>query len=48
MTIHRRTLDGFVAEVYAGLEAIVPLPEIGIELPLADVYERLVFPPEAV
>ena len=43
ITIHRRTPRGFVAEVYSGLEAIVPLPEISIELPLADVYERVEF-----
>ncbi len=43
MTIHRRTPRGFVAEAYCSLDAIIPLPEIGIELPLAEVYERVEF-----
>ena len=37
--VWRRTEQGFVREVYTGLEATVPLPEIGIELPLAELYE---------
>lgn len=44
---HRRTEQGFVREVVAGLEAAIPLPEIGIELPLAALYDRVEFPPEA-
>lgn len=42
----RRTDQGFVREVHEGHQAIVPLPEIGIELPLAEIYERVVFSPE--
>jgi Uma2 family endonuclease len=43
---YRRTEQGFVREVYQGLDAVVPLPEIEAELPLADVYERVEFSPE--
>jgi hypothetical protein len=42
----RRTDMGFVREVYAGLDAVLPLPEIDTELPLAEIYERVVFIPE--
>ena len=40
------TAAGFVAEVYEGLNAVLPLPEIGIELPLAEIYEAVAFHPE--
>jgi Uma2 family endonuclease len=43
----RRTDHGFVREVYQGLEAVIPLPEIGIELPLAEIYDGVEFVPEA-
>jgi hypothetical protein len=42
----RRTPAGFSREVYQGLDAVVPLGEIGIDLPLADVYENVEFAPE--
>jgi Uma2 family endonuclease len=42
---YRRTDQGFVREVYEGIDAIVPLREIGVGLPLAEVYEALQFPP---
>lgn len=32
---------GFLAESHAGVEAIIPLPEIGIELPLGELFEGL-------
>jgi hypothetical protein len=35
-----------VREVYAGLDSVIPLPEIDIELPLAEVYEEIEFSPE--
>lgn len=44
---YRRTDQGFVREVYEGLEAVVPLREIDIDLPLAELYERVVFVPDA-
>ena len=42
----RRTLDGFVREVYEGLDAIIPLPEVETELALRDAYEDVAFIPE--
>jgi Uma2 family endonuclease len=43
----RRTEHGFVREVYEGLDGVVPLSEIGVTLPLADLYEAVEFPVEA-
>src|SRR5207237_2388720 len=42
----RRTEGGFVREVYEGLDAVLPLGEIGIDLPLAEIYETVEFAPE--
>jgi len=42
----RRTEKGFVREVYEGLEAVVPLGEIDIDLPLTEVYDAVEFAPE--
>ncbi len=42
----RRTEQGFVREVYTGLEAVIPLAEIDTELPLAEVFEAVEFSPE--
>jgi Uma2 family endonuclease len=47
VTLFRRTETGFVREVYEGIEAVLPLSEIGIELPLAELYEAVEFTPEA-
>jgi Uma2 family endonuclease len=47
VVVFRRTDHGFVREVYQGLEAVIPLPEIGIELPLAEIYDGVEFVPEA-
>ncbi len=44
--VFRRTERGFVREVYEGLDAVVPLPEIEIDLPLAEVYDGVEFTPE--
>jgi Uma2 family endonuclease len=44
--VYRRTEQGFVREVYEGREASIPLAEIEIELPLADIYEGVEFTPE--
>jgi Uma2 family endonuclease len=44
--VFRRGEGGFVREVYQGLDAIVPLSEIGIDLPLAEIYETVEFAPE--
>jgi Uma2 family endonuclease len=43
---HRRTEAGFVREVYEGLEAVVPLGEIDVRLPLAEIYDGVIFTPE--
>lgn len=40
----RRDTGGFGSEAHAGLEAVIPLPEIECELPLAELYERISFP----
>jgi hypothetical protein len=40
------TEQGFVTETYADRDAVIPLPEIGIELPLAEVYDGVQFAPE--
>ena len=41
---YRRTATGFEREEFVGLEAVVPLPRLGIELPLREVYARMQFP----
>jgi Uma2 family endonuclease len=46
VTVFRRTDAGFVREVHEGLEAVISLGEIGIELPLAEVYASAKFVPE--
>jgi Uma2 family endonuclease len=47
VTALRRTEQGFVPEVYKGLDAVIPLPEIGVDLPLAEIYQRVNLLPEA-
>ena len=44
--VYRRTDQGFVPEVCTSLEATIPLPEINIELPLAEIYDGVEFLPE--
>jgi Uma2 family endonuclease len=44
--VFRRTENGFVREVYEGLDAVVPLGEIEVDLPLAEVYEAVDLGPE--
>lgn len=44
--VYRRTETGFVHEVYEGLDAVIPLGEIDIVLPLAEIYGRIEFVPE--
>lgn len=43
---HRRTENGFSREIYDGLDAVLRLPEIGIDMPLAEIYEGVQFEPE--
>jgi Uma2 family endonuclease len=42
----RRTEGGFVREVHEGLDAVLPLGEVGTDLPLAEIYETVEFAPE--
>jgi Uma2 family endonuclease len=46
VVVFRRVGESFEREVYQGLDAAVPLPEIGIVLPLAEIYEAVEFVPE--
>lgn len=43
---YRRAKRAFVREVYEGMRAVIPLPQIGTELPLAEIYEDVEFVPE--
>lgn len=42
--VDMRTPEGWKSERVSGLDAVVRLPELGIELPLAELYERVTFP----
>jgi Uma2 family endonuclease len=44
--VFRRTAQGVRREVYQGLNAVLPLPEIEIELPLMEIYDGVEFIPE--
>lgn len=46
VVVHRRRGRGVAKEVYEGLKAVIPLPEIGTELPLAEIYEDVEFIPD--
>lgn len=46
VTIHRRGEQGFQQEYVEGIDAVIPLPEIETELPLAELYDGVVFTPE--
>ena len=43
IVVYRRQGDKFVLEAYDGLDATLILPEIGTELPLREIYERVEF-----
>jgi len=43
--VYRRGDSGFDREVYTGLDAIIPLPEIECELALAELYQNVEFVP---
>jgi len=42
LTIHRRDGDGFRREMMAGLDAVLDLPEVGVGIPLAELYREVV------
>lgn len=44
--VFRRAADGFVREIYEGLDAVLPLAEIETELPLAEIYDGIEFSDE--
>lgn len=46
VVVYRRTEQMFVREVYQGLDAVVPLPEIQCDLPLIEIYQAVDFTPE--
>lgn len=46
VTVYRQTEQGFLREVYKGSEAVIPLPELATELPLAEIYTDVEFAPE--
>ena len=46
VVVYRRTQEGFVREEFEGLDAVIPLGELGTELPLAEIYEGVEFIPE--
>ena len=42
VTLHRRKTDGgFAIEHYAGMDAVIELPEIGAALAMAEIYARV-------
>jgi len=41
--VYRRNDTGFDHEVYRGINAVIPLPEIKCELPLKDLYQNVEF-----
>ena len=43
---YRRGDHGFVQEIYQGLDAVISIPEVKLELPLAQIYERVEFGPD--
>ena len=43
VVVDRRTPEGWKSERVSGLDAVVRLPELGIELPLAELFERVSF-----
>jgi Uma2 family endonuclease len=46
VVVHRRSENGFEREVYQGLDAVISLPEIEIELPLVEIYQGVEFAAE--
>jgi Uma2 family endonuclease len=45
--VFRRVGTGFEREVYEGLDAVLPLSDIEVELPLSEIYEGVQFTPES-
>jgi Uma2 family endonuclease len=47
ITAFRRTDGDFIPEVWEELDSVLPLPEVGAELPLSEVYDTATFAPES-
>jgi Uma2 family endonuclease len=47
VVVYRRSGQTFLREVYEGRNSVLPLTEIGIELPLSEIYGNLELIPEA-
>ncbi|MFY9257065.1 MAG: Uma2 family endonuclease [Fuerstiella sp.] len=45
-TVYHRTREGFTRKVYAGMDAVIPLAEIGTQLSLQAAYANVTFQPE--
>lgn len=48
IVVYRRGEQGFGREVYVGLDAVISLPEIETDLPLAEIYDGVEFSSEPV
>jgi Uma2 family endonuclease len=46
VVLWRRTANMFDREVYSGLDAVIPLGEVGAALPLSEIYDAVTFAPE--
>ena len=46
VVVFSRTEQGITREVYQGLDAVLPLRSLGIDLPLAEIFEGVEFIPE--
>lgn len=46
VVVYQRSEGGFVREIYESLDSVVPLPELKLQLSLAEIYERVEFGPE--
>lgn len=47
LVAYRRSERGFVREEHEGLEAVLPVSELNIELPLAEIFDGVEFKPRA-
>jgi Uma2 family endonuclease len=43
VAVYRRTDQNFERELYEGTDAVIPLPDVGTDLPLAEIYDGVVF-----
>lgn len=41
VSVLRRTADGFTRENFAGVEQVIPIPDIGTNLPLGEIFEGI-------